>query len=97
MKQIKHKCAYHYFKETPTHYLVVKKEVEGNKPNQEGFLVLEEDLGVDMLLKSETLQPKKDTGLELLTLLKKLLLLMIELPFPWKETKLEQISFTLIP
>src|ERR1051325_9086571 len=40
MKQIKHKCVCHYFKETPTLYLVVKKEVEENKPNQEGFLVL---------------------------------------------------------
>ena len=62
--------------------LVVRGGAEGSKQNQGGSLVLGGALGVDMLLKLETPQPKRGIGLAHLTLLKKQLLLMTELLCP---------------
>lgn len=51
------------FRETRPRLKLVRGEAEESKQNQEGFLELGGDLGVDMPLRLETRRQKKGTGL----------------------------------
>lgn len=84
-----------YFRGTHHRVKLVRGEAEESKQNQGGFLGWEGGHGVDMQLKLETLLLKKGTGLAHLTQPKKQLLLMTELPCPWKAIKQGPTSFTL--